>query len=79
MCTYKMLIFLRSSAKSFPVSSYTSDLVRHLGFSGLAKAADLRARLGVSPQTLGRLLEGAGEEVIRIGRAGYACAPTRCR
>ena len=64
-----MLVFLRSSAKSFPVSSYTSDLVRHLGFSGLAKAADLRARLGVSPQTLGRLLEGAGEEVIRIGRA----------
>lgn len=48
-----------------------SDLLRQLAFAGgVARPAALRGALGgVSPQTLGRLVEAAGEDVYRIGQA----------
>ena len=45
-----------------------SDVLRQLGFVGLATPAALRASLGVSPQTLSRLVAALGDEVIRVGR-----------
>ena len=36
---------------------------------GVISASELRGRLGVSPQTLMRLVRGAGPDVVRIGRA----------
>jgi len=51
------------------VAASTTALLQQLAIAGIAPAAQLRARLGVSPQTLGRLVEAAGDEVVRIGRA----------
>ncbi len=45
-----------------------ADLLQQLGIAGIAPAAQIRSRLGVSSQTLGRLVDSAGEDVVRIGR-----------
>jgi hypothetical protein len=46
-----------------------SDLLTELAVAGIARPAALRAALGgISPQTLGRLVEAAGESVFRTGR-----------
>ena len=45
------------------------DLLAILGRGSPARPAALRAEFGVSPQTLGRLVAEAGEEVLRIGKA----------
>jgi len=55
-------------AISFHVPASPADLLQQLGVDGIAPAGLLRSRLDVSPQTLGRLVEAAGEEVVRIGR-----------
>jgi hypothetical protein len=46
-----------------------SDLLVELAVSGIVRPAALRAALGgISPQTLGRLIASAGEDVFRTGR-----------
>lgn len=45
------------------MSAVSDELIR-----GVARAADLRARLGVSPATLMRSVRAAGQDVVRLGR-----------
>ena len=45
------------------MSTVSTELIR-----GVLHAADLRARLGVSPATLMRTVRDAGLDVVRIGR-----------
>lgn len=46
----------------------SDELLRLIALHGIARPASLRAELGVSAQTLGRLIASAGESVLRIGK-----------
>jgi len=55
-----------------------ADLLDNLAFAGVARPKALCAELRVSPQTLSRLVAGAGENVHRIGK-GRATRYARTR
>ena len=46
---------------------------------GVMAAADLRARLGVSPATLSRLVAAEGSDVLRLGREGRSVRPGKVK